>query len=242
MITRVLPVPAPGQDAQRPTDRGHRLALGRLQVGEERVRVEGGHRTDRSAAACTRPAPRLSASGATFGACVRSRRLQNRPLRPRAEGLRCPHSPPAIASGWERRGRHQPMSGPVTAPPHPAPAPTRHAPTGITILAVLSAIGGVLSILGGHRPGRPRRLRRRVNGSGGPVRHGAIFGSSLLALRDREPGLRLRRVDAPALGLDPRRRHSRASASSSRSWRSSAAATSRARSSASPSPGSSCTT
>ena len=36
--------PGPGQDAERSTDRGHRLALGGIQVGEQGVRIEIGHR------------------------------------------------------------------------------------------------------------------------------------------------------------------------------------------------------
>ncbi len=36
--------PGSGQDAERTADRGHRFALGRIQVGEQGVRIEGGHR------------------------------------------------------------------------------------------------------------------------------------------------------------------------------------------------------
>ncbi len=42
-----------GEDAHGPADRGDRLSLGRVQVGEQRVGVGGGHPTDRSATGCT---------------------------------------------------------------------------------------------------------------------------------------------------------------------------------------------
>ena len=86
-------------------------------------------------------------------------------------------------------------------------------PTGITILAVLSAIGGVLEHPWRHRPDRPRRRRRRrTTGSSGPVRHGSDLRHPAARVRRREPGLRLRRLDAPAAGPGPGRAHRSSSA------------------------------
>ena len=68
-------------------------------------------------------------------------------------------------------------------PPPPAPAPTSSAarPTGITILAVLSAIGGVLSILGGIALIGLGGVAGAQTGSATLFGMGAIFGVLLLA-------------------------------------------------------------
>ena len=69
------------------------------------------------------------------------------------------------------------MSGPA---PTPGPAPAR--PTGITILAVLSAIGGVLSILGGVALFGLGSVAAGATGTAGYFGLGAIFGLLLLVV------------------------------------------------------------
>jgi hypothetical protein len=77
------------------------------------------------------------------------------------------------------------MSGPVTTPPPPppgpTPAPTTARPMGITILAVLSAIGGVLTILGGIALIGLGGVAGASSGSAALFGMGAIFGLLLLA-------------------------------------------------------------
>lgn len=70
----------------------------------------------------------------------------------------------------------------MTPPPPPAPAPTSGAarPMGITILAVLSAIGGVLAILGGIALIGIGGVAGASTGQAALFGLGAIFG--LLAL------------------------------------------------------------
>jgi hypothetical protein len=72
------------------------------------------------------------------------------------------------------------MSGPVTTPPPPGPAPTTARPMGITILAVLSAIGGVLTILGGIALIGLGGVAGASSGSAALFGMGAIFGLLLL--------------------------------------------------------------
>ena len=71
----------------------------------------------------------------------------------------------------------------MTPPPPPAPAPTTGAarPMGITILAVLSAIGGVLSILGGIALIGLGGVGAASTGQAALFGLGAIFGLLLLA-------------------------------------------------------------
>ena len=71
----------------------------------------------------------------------------------------------------------------MTPPPPPAPAPTSGAarPMGITILAVLSAIGGVLSILGGIALIGLGGVAGASSGQAALFGLGAIFGLILLA-------------------------------------------------------------
>jgi hypothetical protein len=70
----------------------------------------------------------------------------------------------------------------MTPPPPPAPAPTSGAtrPMGITILAVLSAIGGVLSILGGIALIGLGGVGAASTGQAALFGLGAIFGLLLL--------------------------------------------------------------
>lgn len=70
------------------------------------------------------------------------------------------------------------MSGPVLTPP-PTTAPAR--PMGITVLAVLSAIGGVLTILGGIALIGLGGVAGASSGSAALFGMGAIFGLLLLA-------------------------------------------------------------
>jgi hypothetical protein len=72
------------------------------------------------------------------------------------------------------------MSGPVTTPPPPGPAPATARPMGITILAVLSAIGGVLTILGGIALIGLGGVAGASSGSAALFGMGAIFGLLLL--------------------------------------------------------------
>jgi hypothetical protein len=72
------------------------------------------------------------------------------------------------------------MSGPVITPPPPGPAPTTVRPMGITILAVLSAIGGVLTILGGIALIGLGGVAGASSGSAALFGMGAIFGLLLL--------------------------------------------------------------
>lgn len=71
----------------------------------------------------------------------------------------------------------------MSPPPPPAPAPTSGAarPMGITILAVLSAIGGVLSILGGIALIGLGGVGAASTGQAALFGLGAIFGLLLLA-------------------------------------------------------------
>jgi hypothetical protein len=71
----------------------------------------------------------------------------------------------------------------MTPPPPPAPAPTSGAarPMGITILAVLSAIGGVLSILAGIALIGLGGVGAASTGQAALFGLGAIFGLLILA-------------------------------------------------------------
>jgi len=71
----------------------------------------------------------------------------------------------------------------MTPPPPPAPAPTTGAarPMGITILAVLSAIGGVLSILAGIALIGLGGVGAASTGQAALFGLGAIFGLLILA-------------------------------------------------------------
>ena len=89
-----------------------------------------------------------------------------------------------------REAQHQmteptitPPPAPPSAPP-PAPVPTSGAarPTGITILAVLSAIGGVLAILGGVALIGLGGLGAAATGQAAMFGLGAVFGILALAL------------------------------------------------------------
>ena len=74
------------------------------------------------------------------------------------------------------------MTDPINPPPSsPAPRSGTARPTGITILAVLSAIGGVLSILGGIALVGLGGLGAASTGQAALFGMGAIFGLLLLA-------------------------------------------------------------
>ena len=72
-------------------------------------------------------------------------------------------------------------------------------PTGITILAVLAAIGGVLGLFGGF-------VLLFASAPWSSADSGAILGLACARLRRTAHRLRLRRLDAPAVGLAARRR------------------------------------
>ena len=89
--------------------------------------------------------------------------------------------PPYVRVGTEREAQHQ-MTDPINPPPSsPAPRSGTARPTGITILAVLSAIGGVLSILGGIALLGLSGVAGASTGSAALFGMGAIFGLIALA-------------------------------------------------------------
>ena len=84
----------------------------------------------------------------------------------------------------EREAQHHMTEPTMTPPPPPAPAPTSGAarPMGITILAVLSAIGGVLAILGGIALIGIGGVAGASTGQAALFGLGAIFGLLALAI------------------------------------------------------------
>ncbi len=92
----------------------------------------------------------------------------------------------------------QTSAPPPAAPPPAAPSAQTGRPTGITILAVLAAIGGVFSILGGLALLVSGGFIGVATGSGALGGLAALVGAVLAHLRRPEPDLRVGRLGPPA--------------------------------------------